>query len=151
VTSKETALTVRFSEAQADTLARLAEIEDRSKGAGIRRAVDRLDVPPAEPEDWEPAGMTAMGDDDEGDRPERARVQSGGCVNVNVTPPRHTQRAAGIEGRAMALADKSDISVHVMKVPQRPRIDGGHGGCANSTTDHGHGHMWVGHKCEGDG
>jgi len=56
VTAKETALTVRFSEAQRAKLARLAEIEDRSQGAVIRRAVDQLDAPPAEPENWELSG-----------------------------------------------------------------------------------------------
>jgi predicted transcriptional regulator len=64
VTAKETALTVRFSEAQGAKLARLAEIEDRSKSAVIRRAVDRLGSPPAEPENWELSGW----DYGEGDR-----------------------------------------------------------------------------------
>ena len=32
------------------------EIEDRSQGAVIRRAVDQLDAPPAEPENWELSG-----------------------------------------------------------------------------------------------
>jgi hypothetical protein len=39
----ERALTVRFSQQQAATLARVAELEDRSKGSVIRRLVDQLD------------------------------------------------------------------------------------------------------------
>jgi hypothetical protein len=38
-------LTVRLSEAQADVLAKVAELEQRSKGSVVRRLVDQLDTP----------------------------------------------------------------------------------------------------------
>jgi hypothetical protein len=39
-------LTVRLSEAQADALAKVAELEQRSKGSVVRRLVDQLPMPP---------------------------------------------------------------------------------------------------------
>ena len=38
-------LTVRLSEAQADALAKVAELEQRSKGSVVRRLLDQLEPP----------------------------------------------------------------------------------------------------------
>jgi len=39
------ALTVRFSEPEYELLTRTARVEDRSRGAVVRRLVDQLDTP----------------------------------------------------------------------------------------------------------
>jgi hypothetical protein len=47
--AKTEPLTVRFSPREYELLTRAAQVEDRSRGAVVRRLVDQLDMPRDEP------------------------------------------------------------------------------------------------------